>query len=117
MRMVDAVGEGRVLTGTDQERLHRLGLAIHVLIGLRETGRIGREARLSAVGVNPVDARQSAILIVERVVLVENHEDILNFFTQVANEFFSLTLIPYPVAGFLMQMRGHIGSRIWLDRH
>ena len=84
--MVGAVGESRVLARTDAEGLdaHRQTAGL-VDIGLGETGGAGRRTRLFAIGIKPVDAGECPELTVERLVLVEDHENEFHFFPQRAD--------------------------------
>ena len=78
VRVVDAVHDAGVLLGPDPERLDRDGHAVGVRVGLGKAQCVPGGTRLLAVRVESVDAWERAILVVERVVLVEDHEDVFD---------------------------------------
>ena len=80
--VIDAVDEGRVLLRADAERRHRDRLAVRAGVGLGEARRVRGVARSGAVGEHAVGARERAELVVERMVLVEDHEYVFDLRTQ-----------------------------------
>ncbi len=78
VRVVDAINDAGVLIGPDPERLDRDGHAIGVRVGLGKAQCVPGGTRLLAVRVESVDPWERAILVVERVVLVEDHEDVFD---------------------------------------
>ncbi len=74
--VIDAIDDGRVLLGAEAARRDRIGFVLVVLEGL------GRRRHEAAVRIEPVYARECAVLVIERVVLVEDHEHVLDLLTQ-----------------------------------
>jgi hypothetical protein len=123
VRMVDAVMEGRILLRPDLERLHRHGGPAEVRVGLGEAGRIGGRARLMAVGIDAVDAGESAVFVVERAVLVEDHEDVFHLLAQAADEAVIVAVVVVavvvaPAVIVAIDEEGpDFGARLGLGRH
>ncbi len=68
---------------SDEERLNRDRLAGHgVQVGLGEARRIGGRARSLSVGIESVRAGEGPVFVVERAVLVEDDEDVLDLAPQ-----------------------------------
>src|SRR5262249_26244218 len=83
VRMDGRVLERRVLLWADAKRLNRDGLTrIRVDVSLSEAGRVGGRARIFSVGIEAVDAGKRPIFVVERAVLVEDHEYVFDFLPQ-----------------------------------
>ena len=51
---------------------------VEVDVGLGEARRIGGRTGFQAVRVDAVDTRKRAVLVIERVVLIENNENIFD---------------------------------------
>jgi hypothetical protein len=117
VRMIGRVLEGGVLLGSDAKRLNFDRLAGEIVgVDLRETRRVGGGTRIFSVGIEPVDARERSVFVVERPVLVEDHEDVLDPLPQR----FDVLLGPFGAAPARIRFSDEIGrdlrARIWLRR-
>ena len=91
------------------KRLNGDGLAgVRIKIALDESRRAARRARGLAVGIDPVDARKRTVFVVERAVLVEDHEYIFYFLSQG----FDLLFRPIDAAPLRIRVRDKIGRDI-----
>ena len=117
MRMVGRILESRVLLRADAKRLNRDGLAgVCVDIGLREARRVGGRARIFSIGIEPVDARESPVFMVERAVLVEDHEHIFDFSPQRLDVLLGPVRVGPARVGVGDEIRRDVGARIGLRR-
>lgn len=78
MRVVDAVDDAGVLCRPYLERLYGNGQAGDIRVRLREARRVAGGTGFQAVRIEAVSTRKRAVLVIERVVLVENNEYILD---------------------------------------
>ena len=117
MRMIGQILEGRVLLRADAKRLNRDSLAgICVDVGLREARRVGGRARIFSIGIEPVDARESPVFVVERAVLVEDHEHIFHFSPQRLDVLLGPVRVGPARVGVGDEIRRDVGARIGLRR-
>ena len=117
VRMVGRVLECRVLLRADAKRLNRDGLAgICVDIGLREARRVGGRARIFSIGIEAVDARESAVFVVERAVLVEDHEHIFHLLPQRLDVLLGPVRVGPARVRVGDEIRRDVGARIGLGR-
>ena len=80
--MIDTVHESRVLLRPDAKRRHRMRGAVHIHVNLIEARRVVGGAR-----VKSVHAGKRAELVIERLVLVEDHEDVLHLLPDQGDHF------------------------------
>ena len=115
--MIGRILECRVLLRADAKRLNRDSLAgICVDIGLREARRVGGRARIFSIGIEPVDARESPVFVVERAVLVEDHEHIFDFSPQRLDVLLGPVRVGPARIRVGDEIRRDVGARIGLRR-